>query len=62
MFTILQIVDRPPERVLERVLECVWSLSHSDDKLICVWVERFLQTEAGECAPEEELDLNQRVA
>jgi len=58
MFTILQIVDRPPERVLE----CVWSLSHSDDKLICVWVERFLQTEAGECAPEEEPDLNQRVA
>jgi hypothetical protein len=56
MFTISQIVGRP----LERVLECVWSLS--DEKLTCVWMERTFQAKAREHTREEEQHLNQRVA
>jgi hypothetical protein len=56
MFTISQIVGHP----LDKILECVWLLS--DGKLTCVWVERTFQTEAGEYAQDQELDLNQRVA
>ncbi len=56
MFNISKIVGHP----LKRVLECVWS--HDNGELTCIWVERPLQIEAGECSREEEQELNQRVA
>jgi hypothetical protein len=56
MFTISHIDGHP----LKRVLECVWSLC--DGKLNCAWVEPHRQIEAGDCSPEQQLDLNQKVA
>jgi hypothetical protein len=52
MFTAEQNVIRP--------LECVWKVS--DDRLVCVWVERTVINAAGNCRQEEKREHDRQVA